>query len=126
MRSRDRHLPRRRAAGLREERDAPARRRSRAAVAGVAPVAAVGVSASCSGTPVVRAPGATVGSAPAIGTVPHGVLVTPTGVIAPILARDGSGYWVRTPCYAMARVETGHVIDHVDVLLDPGHGGPEV
>lgn len=63
--------------------------------------------------------------APPLGTVPHGVLITPTGVVAPILATFPGGWWVRTPCYAMAAVPAGRVVDHVDVVLDPGHGGPE-
>jgi len=80
---------------------------------------------ACSTDPVVRAAGDHAGSPPPVGTVPRGVVVTPTGVIAPILARFPGGYWVRTPCYGIAQVHAGHEIDHADVVLDPGHGGPE-
>lgn len=80
---------------------------------------------ACTTDPVLRGPNDAGMFAPDIGTVPHGVLVTPTGVIAPILQAFPGGWWVRTPCYGMARVRAGHVVDHVDVLLDPGHGGPE-
>lgn len=83
------------------------------------------VGAACTSEPVVRAAGDAGATPPPVGTVPRGVLVTPTGVVAPILERYPGGWWVRTPCYGMARVHRGHVIDHVDVLLDPGHGGPE-
>jgi N-acetylmuramoyl-L-alanine amidase len=100
---------------------ADARRRGVLVLAGV--VAVLGL--ACSGSPVLWGPNDAGMLPPDIGTVPRGVLVTPTGVIAPILQRFLGGWWVRTPCYGMARVRAGHVVDHVDVLLDPGHGGPE-
>jgi N-acetylmuramoyl-L-alanine amidase len=47
-------------------------------------------------------------------------------VVAPILASDRGGAWVRTPCYRLAWVKRGIRIDGADVVLDPGHGGPEL
>src|SRR5690242_2795938 len=72
-------------------------------------------------------------SRPDADTVADGVLVTPTGVVAPILATfddgpgDGAppGHWVRTPCHEMAAVAGGRVVHRADIVLDPGHGGPE-
>ena len=63
---------------------------------------------------------------PAPDAVAHGVLITPSGVVAPILASDRGGAWVRTPCYRLAWVKRGIRIDGADVVLDPGHGGPEL
>ena len=63
--------------------------------------------------------------APAPDTAPRGVLVTPSGVVAPILATDEAGWWVRTPCYRVGRADAGTVVESVDVVLDPGHGGGE-
>lgn len=77
----------------------------------------------CSGEPTVG-PRFQPSPPPAVGTVPDGVLVTPTGVVAPILARFPGGAWVRTPCYSMAPAR-GRVVERADVVLDPGHGGPE-
>jgi N-acetylmuramoyl-L-alanine amidase len=58
-------------------------------------------------------------------TVADGVLVTPTGVVAPILATFDGGHWVRTPCHDLAPVAGGRVVTRADIVLDPGHGGPE-
>lgn len=54
-----------------------------------------------------------------------GVLITPTGVVTPIIETLPDGYRVFTPCAQAAVVSTGQVIDTVQVLLDPGHGGRE-
>jgi N-acetylmuramoyl-L-alanine amidase len=56
----------------------------------------------------------------------RGVLITTAGIVAPILASDDGGYWVRTPCFHTAWVRQGVRIDAADVVLDPGHGGPEL
>jgi N-acetylmuramoyl-L-alanine amidase len=58
-------------------------------------------------------------------TTADGVLLTPTGVVAPILSTFDGGHWVRTPCHGLAPVAGGRVIQRADVVLDPGHGGPE-
>jgi len=63
---------------------------------------------------------------PTADTAARGVLVTPTGVVVPILAADAGGAWVRTPCFRTAWVRRGVRIDDTDVVLDPGHGGPEL
>ncbi len=52
-----------------------------------------------------------------------GVLVTPTGWIAPILDTTDSGWRVWTPCGREAELSDGRVIEGADFVLDPGHGG---
>ncbi len=54
-----------------------------------------------------------------------GVLVTPTGWITPILHPTADGWQVWTPCGREAEVTDGRVIEQVDFVLDPGHGGSE-
>ena len=72
-------------------------------------------------------PPATAAPAPA-GTVPAtgpGVVVTPSGVVVPIVSDADGGWLVTTPCGAERRISRGTKIDRADVVLDPGHGGPE-
>ncbi len=52
-----------------------------------------------------------------------GVVVTETGVVMPVLDVAREGYTVTTPCRNEAFVTTGSYLRHVDVVLDPGHGG---
>ncbi len=56
-------------------------------------------------------------------SVPDG-LVTPTGIPVAVLERTDSGYLVRTPCGNTAEVSKGVPINDVQVVIDPGHGGP--
>lgn len=52
-------------------------------------------------------------------------LMTPEGVPVAVLEPAGSGrHWVVTPCGNEAIVTGGLPIRHVEVVLDPGHGGP--
>jgi N-acetylmuramoyl-L-alanine amidase len=52
-------------------------------------------------------------------------LVTPTGVVVPVLGRRGGGFVVRTPCAREAVVGGGTPLTGATVVLDPGHGGVE-
>lgn len=54
-----------------------------------------------------------------------GVLVTPTGVVTPIIEEHSDGYLVFTPCANQAVVSRGHVVRTAQIVLDPGHGGIE-
>lgn len=51
------------------------------------------------------------------------VLVTPTGVVMPILGTGPNGWEVKTPCQNVTVTDVGDVVSGVDVVLDPGHGG---
>ena len=53
------------------------------------------------------------------------MLITPTGVVTPIITSDPTGWLVRTPCGNQATVAEGTVVGDVDVVLDAGHGGWE-
>ncbi len=53
-----------------------------------------------------------------------GALITPNGVVVPIVDRGATGYIVRTPCGNTATIGNGEPVGHVNVVLDPGHGGP--
>ena len=51
------------------------------------------------------------------------VLITPTGVVVPIVSELSNSYSVRTPCGNRDRVIWGTPISTADIVLDPGHGG---
>jgi N-acetylmuramoyl-L-alanine amidase len=53
------------------------------------------------------------------------VVVTPAGIVAPVLGIEGDRYRVRTPCAGEATVAGGTPIRSATVVLDPGHGGSE-
>jgi len=61
---------------------------------------------------------------PPVPGVPGG-LVTPRGIVVPVLSQTGSRSVVRTPCGAEATVVGGRSVTGATVVLDPGHGGPE-
>ena len=50
-------------------------------------------------------------------------LITPTGIVAPIVVDLGDSYVVTTPCGNKSEVVWGITLSTVDVVLDPGHGG---
>ena len=50
-------------------------------------------------------------------------LITPTGVIVPVLGVELPGYRVTAPCGDELLVSAGTPIAEADVVLDPGHGG---
>jgi N-acetylmuramoyl-L-alanine amidase len=54
-----------------------------------------------------------------------GVLLTPTGVVAPVLATNGEDYTVRTPCGEEATLTEGTFIERARIVVDAGHGGSE-
>jgi N-acetylmuramoyl-L-alanine amidase len=55
---------------------------------------------------------------------PPAGLITPTGVPVAVLEPGEGGHWVMTPCGNRALVSGGELLRRVDVVLDPGHGGP--
>lgn len=57
------------------------------------------------------------------GPQPKAVL-TPTGITAPVLGREGDALLVGTPCGNSASIRSGTPIEGV-VVLDAGHGGGE-
>lgn len=66
-------------------------------------------------------------SAVAIGTGVSsgspGGLITPSGVVVAV-DRVFAGYWITTPCGRNERISEGTPLESVDVVIDPGHGGP--
>lgn len=62
---------------------------------------------------------------PAPGPDGARLVVSPTGIVLPVLATLAHGWQVRTPCYAIATVSAGTPVGHATVVLDPGHGGSE-
>ncbi len=52
-------------------------------------------------------------------------VVTPTGVVVPVLGQSESGYVVESPCGIETEITWGQPLPSVRVVLDPGHGGTE-
>lgn len=76
--------------------------------------------ASSTTTTEVPAPTSTTTTVP----LDPGALVTPTGVVVAIQAVTAGGYVITTPCGNQGYVSEGDPVGVVDVVLDPGHGGP--
>jgi N-acetylmuramoyl-L-alanine amidase len=53
------------------------------------------------------------------------VVVTPTGVVAPVREQRDDGWAVVTPCGKEAEVDDGEPVTGAHVVVDPGHGGSE-
>src|SRR5437763_1801579 len=75
------------------------------------------------------APAATTTAAPAPAALASvqpepKVVLTPTGITAPVVGRQGDALVVNTPCDQKVAVRTGTPVDGV-VVLDAGHGGGE-
>ncbi len=54
----------------------------------------------------------------------HGAVITDAGWVLPVLGGVGDGWRVWTPCANEADITKGDYVGSVDVVLDPGHGGP--
>lgn len=59
-----------------------------------------------------------------LGNAPP-ALISPTGVLVPVLARNPVGYEVLTPCGNEVDLTYGQPVWEATVVLDPGHGGDE-
>jgi len=53
-----------------------------------------------------------------------GVVISDSGLVLPVLGGVGEGWRVWTPCANEADITAGTYVASVDVVLDPGHGGP--
>ena len=54
-----------------------------------------------------------------------GAVITETGVVVAVNSALNGGWLVTTPCLNEAFVTNGTFVPHVDIVLDPGHGGSE-
>ncbi len=55
-----------------------------------------------------------------------GVVISPRGVVLPIIAPASNGGWrASTPCGNEVTITNGTQVSHVDFVLDAGHGGSE-
>ena len=55
----------------------------------------------------------------------EGVVVTSSGLVLPVREVHSDGFTVTTPCWEEGFITSGTYVPRVDVVLDPGHGGPE-
>ena len=93
----------------------------RGAAVGRSPETVPTTAASSVPPPTVPATTTTAEPDPATATA----VVTPAGVVVPVISRAGDGWVVRTPCNATATLGRGRSAGSPVIVLDPGHGGPE-
>ncbi len=55
----------------------------------------------------------------------EGVVVSPSGVVVPVVGGTANDWRVTTPCGNTASLRSGTFIDRARVVIDPGHGGSE-
>ena len=55
----------------------------------------------------------------------NGVVISDNGLVLPVREIREDGYLVTTTCWNEAMVTGGTYISHVEVVIDPGHGGSE-
>jgi N-acetylmuramoyl-L-alanine amidase len=54
---------------------------------------------------------------------PAAAVVSPSGVVMPVISRGPGAWIVRTPCNATATLTRGTPVTSATIVLDPGHGG---
>jgi len=52
-------------------------------------------------------------------------VISPAGVVVPVVSHTDTGWVVRTPCGATATLTEGTPVAEATIVLDPGHGGTE-
>ena len=53
------------------------------------------------------------------------VVVSPAGVVVPVVSHTDTGWVVRTPCGDTATLTEGTPLAEATIVVDPGHGGTE-
>ncbi len=77
-------------------------------------------------TTTTAAPTTTTTAAPAPPAGSTGVVISPRGVVLPIIAPGANGgFRAATPCGNEVTITNGTHVPHVDFVLDAGHGGSE-
>jgi len=79
---------------------------------------------------VGRAPVSTAAPIPPTTDVPPAradakVVVSPAGVMVPVVSHTETGWVVRTPCNDTATLAEGTPVARTTIVVDPGHGGTE-
>lgn len=54
-----------------------------------------------------------------------GVLISPRGIVLPVVGRSSNGWRAMTPCGNEVTTDAGDRVVSVDFVIDPGHGGSE-
>jgi N-acetylmuramoyl-L-alanine amidase len=82
------------------------------------------VASTVAAQPTTSSTAATTSTTSPFEELAAGALITPSGVVVPIVDRGATGFVVLTPCQNTATIGNGDPVGHVEVVLDPGHGGP--
>lgn len=62
---------------------------------------------------------------PPTPTEPAKAVISPHGVVLPVIATEGESWRVRTPCGNETVVSDARPVSQATVVIDPGHGGVE-
>ena len=76
-------------------------------------------------TSTSTAPPAVVNVPPTPQATGPGALITPAGVVVPVVSREGEAWSVTTPCGRTATVTGGTHVPAASIVLDAGHGGTD-
>ncbi|HEX7276678.1 MAG TPA: N-acetylmuramoyl-L-alanine amidase [Acidimicrobiales bacterium] len=52
-------------------------------------------------------------------------VISPNGIVVPVVSHTDTGWVVRTPCSDTATLDEGTPVAHATIVVDPGHGGTE-
>lgn len=64
-------------------------------------------------------------AASSLAATANGVVVSPSGVVVPVVSGSTNNWRVTTPCGNIAALQSGTFIDRARIVIDPGHGGSE-
>ena len=93
------------------------------AVAVAPPVARATTTSSTIATTTTGAPAAP--APPPALAEPAKAVVSPSGVVLPVIAAEAGAWRVRTPCGNETTISEARPLSQADVVIDPGHGGVE-
>lgn len=93
--------------------------------AGLRKVCVYGIDASGKGPNVSLGCRTVIVGHSAVPTAKRGAVVTPTGVVVPVIETRSNGWLIRTPCFRQKVIARGTFVPGAHVVVDAGHGGSE-
>ena len=112
-------------AGCGAGRPAPKASVGRAREPAAAAAAGAGVGAESSTTSPQPTPDTSPPATAPLAGGPAAAVVSPSGVVVPVVSSTSDSWVVRTPCNGTATLHRGTPVGAPVVVLDPGHGGAE-
>ncbi len=92
---------------------------------GVHRVCAYGIDASGRGPNIGLGCRTVIVGQPSAPVAKRGAVVTPTGVVVPVIETRPNGWLVYTPCFRQTVITRGTFVPGAHIVIDAGHGGSE-